>query len=61
MVSNYAASISPTKLTIDEVFEVVEGQKENLVKLISDAIAKIPDTRECPCRYALLGAKIDEV
>lgn len=61
MVSNYAASISPTKLTIDEVFEVVEGQKENLVKLISDAIAKTPDKRECPCSYALLGAKIDEV
>ena len=42
MVSNYAASISPTKLTIEEVFEVVEKKKDDLVKLISDAIAKTP-------------------
>lgn len=61
MVSNYAASISPTKLTIDEVFQVVEGKKENLVKLIYDTIARTPDIRECPCKYALVGAEIDEV
>lgn len=61
MVSNYAASISPTKLTIDEVFEIVEGQKDNLVKLLYDTIAKIPDIRECPCKYALLGAEVDKV
>jgi len=61
MVSNYAASISTTKLTIEEVFEVVEGQKEKLVKLLSDSIAKLPEERECPCKYALLGAEVDEV
>lgn len=61
MVSNYAASISPTKLTIEEVFDVVEGKKDDLVKLIYDAISKTPDTRECPCKYALVGAEIDKV
>lgn len=61
MVSNYAASISPTKLTIEEVFEVVEQKKDDLVKLISDAIAKTPAERKCPCSYALAGAEVDEV
>ncbi|MBI5680113.1 MAG: S-methyl-5'-thioadenosine phosphorylase [Methanobacterium sp.] len=61
MVSNYAASISPTKLTIEEVFDVVNEQKDNLIKLISDSIAKLPEKRECPCKYALSGAEIDEV
>ena len=48
-------------MRIEEVFEIVEGRKENLVKLIYDAIAKIPDIRDCPCKYALLGAEIDKV
>ena len=61
MVSNYAASISPTKLTIEEVFEVVEDKKDDLVKLISEAIAKTPYDRKCPCSYALAGAEVDEV
>ncbi len=61
MVSNYAASISPTKLTIKEVFDIVEGKKEDLVKLIYNAISKIAAKRECPCKYALLGAEMDEL
>jgi len=61
MVTNYAASISPTRLTVEEVFEVVKGQKDRLVKLLSDSIAKLPEERECPCKYALLGAEIDKV
>lgn len=61
MVSNYAASISPTKLTIKEVFDIVEGKKDDLVQLIYNAIAKTPQERECPCKYALVGAEIDEV
>jgi 5'-methylthioadenosine phosphorylase len=61
MVSNYAASISKDKLTIKEVFNIVEGKKEDLIKLIYNAIAKIPAVRDCPCKYALVGAEIDEV
>ena len=61
MVSNYAASISPTKLTIKEVFDIVEGKKEDLIKLIYDAVSKTPKERDCPCKYALVGAEIDEV
>jgi len=61
MVSNYAASISKEKLTIKEVFDIVEDKKEDLVKLIYNTIAKIPSIRDCPCKYALVGAEIDEV
>lgn len=61
MVSNYAASISPSKLTIKEVFDIVEGKKEDLVKLIYNALSKIPVKRKCPCKYALLGAEMDEL
>jgi len=61
MVTNYAASISTSRLTVEEVFEVVKGQKDRLVKLLSDSIAKLPEERECPCKYALLGAEIDKV
>ncbi len=30
-VSNYAASISPTNLTIDEVFEIMDRKKHDLL------------------------------
>ena len=30
-VSNYAASISPTNFTIDEVFEIMDSKKDDLV------------------------------
>ena len=61
MVSNYAASISPAKLTTKEVFDIVEGKKEDLIKLIHNAVAKMPAERNCPCKYALVGAEIDEL
>ena len=61
MVSNYAASISKAKLTINEVFDIIEGKKEDLIKLIYNTISKISTERECPCKYALVGAEIDEV
>lgn len=61
MVSNYGASISPTKLTIEEVFDVVNEQKDNLIKLIYESISKLQEERECSCKHALAGAKIDKV
>ncbi len=58
-VSNFAASISPNKLTIDEVFEVIENKKENLIELISDSIRKIPADHTCQCADALEGAEVN--
>jgi 5'-methylthioadenosine phosphorylase len=59
MVSNYAASVSPEKVTIDEVFEVVEEKKKELIHLMYNSIVNIPEGRDCPCSFALEGAEID--
>ncbi|MGC9517061.1 MAG: S-methyl-5'-thioadenosine phosphorylase [Methanomicrobiales archaeon] len=58
-ISNFAASISPDKLTIDEVFEILEEKEKVLIKLLSDAISKIPEDRDCSCKNALEGAKVE--
>jgi 5'-methylthioadenosine phosphorylase len=57
-VSNFAASISPNKLTIDEVFEVVEKKREELIGLLSDSVLKIQANSICNCRNALDGAEV---
>ncbi len=49
-VSNFAASISPDKLTLDEVFDEVEKKREVLIGLISDSISKIPPDFKCHCK-----------
>ncbi|MDD1774745.1 MAG: S-methyl-5'-thioadenosine phosphorylase [Methanobacterium sp.] len=58
MVSNYAASISPAKLTIDEVFDEVEKKREVLIEIISNSIIKIPESFKCQCHCALDGAEV---
>jgi 5'-methylthioadenosine phosphorylase len=60
-VSNFAASISPTKLTMDEVFEVVENKRKDLVKLLSDSIKRIPSENHCDCRSTLDGAEVGDL
>jgi 5'-methylthioadenosine phosphorylase len=59
MVSNYAASVSPEKVTIDEVFEVVEEKKKELTRLIHNSIINIFTDKTCPCSHALEGAEIE--
>jgi 5'-methylthioadenosine phosphorylase len=61
LVSNYAASISPNKLTIDEVFEIMDQRKHELVQLIDSTIKNVPYDAECPCQNALEGAEVDEI
>ncbi len=41
MVSNYAASVSPDKITIDEVFEMLEEKKKSLTQLIYHSLMNI--------------------
>lgn len=57
-VSNYAASISPNNLTIDEVFEIMERKKHQLVKLMDTTISKISEERSCYCKGAFSCAEI---
>ncbi|MDD3984885.1 MAG: S-methyl-5'-thioadenosine phosphorylase [Methanobacterium sp.] len=57
-VSNYAASISPNNLTIDEVFEIMDRKKHELVKLMDTTISKISEERSCYCKGALTCAEI---
>lgn len=57
-VSNYAASISPNNLTIDEVFEIMDQKKHDLVMLMDTAISKMACERNCHCKDALKGAEI---
>lgn len=53
MVTNFAAGISPTRLTHQEVVDVMMQNGENIRKLIMQAIAWIDPDRTCSCHHAL--------
>ncbi|ABO50582.1 methylthioadenosine phosphorylase [Desulforamulus reducens MI-1] len=53
MVTNYAAGISPTKLTHQEVLDVMAENAGNLKKLAMKAISLIDPERGCLCQEAL--------
>ena len=53
VVSNYCTSISPDKLTMDEVFEIMELKKEELIKLLYNTIESLPEEYDCDCLHAL--------
>ena len=57
-VSNYAASISSANLTIDEVFEIMDKKKHDLLTLMDTTISKMESERSCHCMGALKGAEI---
>lgn len=59
VVTNYAAGISKEKLTHKEVAEIMERNIERVKKLIVSAIPNIPENRNCPCKDALSGAKVE--
>ncbi len=58
LVSNYGASISPNKLTMDEVFEIMEIKGKYLIDLIYKTIESMDDDYECYCLNALDGASV---
>lgn len=53
MVTNFAAGISPTKLTHQEVLDVMADNAANLRKLIMKAVAGLEADADCACRHAL--------
>ncbi|MBC7101084.1 S-methyl-5'-thioadenosine phosphorylase [Methanothermobacter tenebrarum] len=60
LVSNYAASISEDKLTIKEVFNVLEEKRPIIVDIINRSVEMI-DESPCECHEALKGASVDEI
>ncbi|MBU4533650.1 MAG: S-methyl-5'-thioadenosine phosphorylase [Eubacteriales bacterium] len=58
MVTNFAAGISQTRLTHEEVLEVMSLNAENLRRLIMQAITMIGEERECACHWAVSGGPV---
>lgn len=53
MVTNFAAGISPTKLSHQEVVDIMAENAENLRKLIMLAVSRLDEDRACLCQQAL--------
>ncbi|MBU6998863.1 MAG: S-methyl-5'-thioadenosine phosphorylase [Theionarchaea archaeon] len=48
-VTNYAAGISPTRITHQEVIDIMDKNSEMIKKLIAKIIEMIPQTKTCEC------------
>lgn len=59
VVTNYAAGISEDKLTHEEVAQIMDKNIEKVKELFFHAIQEIPEERECSCKNALEGAKVE--
>lgn len=55
-ITNYAASISPNKLTITEVVDAMNYATENLLQLITKTIEKTKENKDCTCQNILTDA-----
>ncbi len=53
LISNYGAGISDNELTIQEVFEIMDSRKEDLINLIKNTISNISFDEDCYCQHAL--------
>jgi len=53
MVTNYAAGISPTNLTHQEVLNMMMLNSENIRKLLMQAVVWIDPDRTCACHHAI--------
>ena len=58
IVTNQACGMTTQKLTAEEVTEVVGKAQDSILKIIADTIANIPETRNCKCMYARIGASL---
>ncbi|MGL4669113.1 MAG: S-methyl-5'-thioadenosine phosphorylase [Methanobacteriaceae archaeon] len=56
LVSNFGTSISPTKLTMDEVLEIAEEKNNEILQIINDTIKAFPEKEDCSCKHALDGS-----
>ena len=53
IVSNYCTSISPTKLGVEEILEITEKKKDELIKLLLNTINDLSEDYDCDCHHAL--------
>lgn len=56
MSTNYAAGTGPAKISHEEVAEIFNRNIENVRRVISSAVAQMPQERGCDCAQALRGA-----
>ncbi|ATW28429.1 S-methyl-5'-thioadenosine phosphorylase [Candidatus Formimonas warabiya] len=52
MVTNFAAGISPTELSHQEVLDVMAANGKNLSTLLMNTVEILPEARDCKCGYA---------
>ena len=53
VVSNYSTSISPTKLTMEEVYEIMDQKKGELIDLLFNTIKGLSKECDCDCHHVL--------
>ena len=58
VVANPAAGISSTRLTSDEVMELMAQKEEEIRRLLLEFITRLPDERSCKCKDILRGAVV---
>ncbi len=57
-VTNYAAGITPEKLTVSEVREIISKNSGILKKVIVNAVEEMPGEMGCECKKALEDAEV---
>lgn len=58
IVSNYSTSISKEKLGAEEIYEIMEVKKGELIKLMYNIIKDLPSEYDCDCHHALGDAEM---
>ncbi|MDR2873720.1 MAG: S-methyl-5'-thioadenosine phosphorylase [Methanobrevibacter sp.] len=53
IVSNYATSLSENELTIDEVYEIMELKKTEIIEIIFKSIENMPIDYDCSCLHSI--------
>jgi len=56
-VSNMAAGIQQQQLTAHEVTEVAKKKMPIIQQILRETIEHLPQSRQCPCAYALKNAR----
>ena len=57
-VTNYACGMCEGKLTVDEVKEALDRNRNILSGILADAIEALPEKRDCNCMHSIDGAKV---
>lgn len=60
IVSNFASGISENELTLQEVFDILDKKRSELLDLIYNFIKNVEDNPDCFCRHALDGLEEGE-